>query len=578
MNAPSPVQLAVSIPHCTVSAGGQQLPSTAQLVSVDIWSGVNKIPRARIVLSDGSAAEEDFPISDSPLLVPGASIAISMGYGSSASTVFSGVVYRQGLEASINGPSRLVVEATDPALVMTLARRNALFENITDSQLCKQLIEANELKARVSATSTQHASIVQYYASDWDLLVLRAQASGMVVAIDAGVVAVAPPDTGAAPILTLTYGESLLDFRANMDASTQFAPASIQSVAWDPATQALARAGQAESSVTTPGNISSNQLADVFKVRDYLQQTPGAMQAAELTQWSSAELMKSQLSKIRGEARFQGSALVRPGCMVALEGLGSRFNGNAYVSGLHHRFSEGLWRTTVEIGLSPQWFASSAPHVAAPGASGQLPPANNLQTGTVQQIDQDPDGEFRVLVILPLLQAGAQKGVWARFGSFYASKDIGSCFYPEIGDEVVVAFLGGDPRYPVILGSLYSKKNPPPTPPEAANKLKSFVTRSKLHIDFDEESPAIKLVTPGKQSVEINDKDKSIKLTDMHGNTITLDGSGIELKSAKDITLSAAGSITVSAQSALTAKGSGSAQITSSGTVRVSGATVALNP
>ncbi len=578
MSAPSPVQLAVNIAHCTIVTDGQQLPSTVQLVSVEIWSGVNKVPRARIVVSDGSAAEEDFPISDSTSLIPGASITVSMGYASSSSTVFTGVIYRQGLEASTNGPSRLVVEACDQALVMTLARHNALFENVTDSQVCQQLIQANGLSAKVSATSTVHEAIVQYYASDWDLLVLRAQASSMVVITDAGEVSVAQPDTSAAPVLTLKYGESLLDFRANMDASTQFNASAIQSVAWDPATQSLAKSSQPQANISTPGNISSAQLAQVFKVKSLLQQTPGAMQTTELTQWSSAELMMSQLAKIRGEARFQGSALAKPGCMVTLQGLGSRFNGNAYVSGVHHRYHEGLWRTTVEIGMSAQWFAATTPHVAAPGASGQLPPANNLQSGTVQQIDQDPDGEFRVLVILPLLQAPAQHGVWARFGSFYASNGVGSCFYPEVGDEVVVAFLGGDPRYPVILGSLYSKKNPPPVVPDKANNLKSIVSRAKLHIDFDEESPAITLITPQKQSVVINDKEKSIKLTDMNGNSVTLNSSGIEVKSAKDITLSAGGAINVTAQSTLSAKGTNSAQISSSGTVQISGATVALNP
>ncbi len=578
MPAPSPVQLATSIANYAITANGAPLDTSIQVQAIDVWLGVNKLPKARLVVSDGSAADRDFPVSAGDALVPGATLEIKLGYGSSQTTVFSGVVHRHGLQTTANGPSRLVVEATDKAMVMTLARKNAIFQNTTDSNLCQSLISNAGLSADVSSTSVTHASIVQYYASDWDLMVIRAQLNGMVVIVDSGKVSIAPPTTSTSPVLTLTYGESILDFRADMDATTQLTPASIQSFAWDSSTQALATSGSAQANVATPGNISSATLAGVFNVASYWQQSAGELQAAELTAWSSAELLKSQLAKIRGEARFQGSALARPGAMVTLAGLGDRFNGDAYTSGVHHRLSEGLWRTTVEIGLSPSWFAATAPGVSAPGASGQLPPANNLMAGTVKQIDQDPDGEFRVLVTVPLLQAAQSAGVWARFGAFYASTNIGACFYPEIGDEVVLGFLSGDPRYPVVLGSLYSKKNPPPNTPVAANTLKMFMSKSKLHIDFDEDKKSISLITPAKQSVVICDNENSIVLTDSNGNTVKMNSSGITLNSASDITLSASGSITLSAQSALKASGAASVNVGSDGMVQVKGATVALNP
>lgn len=591
MTAPSPDQLATSPPAFAITVDGSPLDTSYQVVSIEVWTGVNKLPRARLVISDGSAAEETFPISETSALIPGVALAISIGYGSSLTAVFTGVIHRQGLEVTVECPSRLVVEATDKAMAMTLARQNAIFQNVTDSAVIEKLIGAAGLSAKVSSTSTQHESIVQYYASAWDLMILRAQANGMVVTVADATVTVALPDTGASPVLTLTYGQSVLDFRADMDAASQLSASAIQSFAWDPSTQALATSGGASASVTTPGNISSSTLAEVFDVSAYWQQTGGEMQAAELTDWSSAELLKSQLSKIRGQARFQGSALVTPGSMVALAGLGARFNGNGFVSGVHHRLAEGLWRTTVDIGLSPAWFAATAPNVPAPGASGQLPPVNNLQTGIVKQIDQDPDGEFRVLVTLPLLQAAEGAGLWARFGSFYASNGIGSNFYPEIGDELVLGFLNGDPRYPVILGSLYSKANAPPYPPAsggdgAPNNVKSFMSKSKLHIDFVENLPELLIATPGKQSLSLNDKTPAITITDSNGNSVTMDGSGITLKSASDITLTASGSIkmsagadvAISASASLTASASASAKLSADGQMQISGATVALNP
>jgi Rhs element Vgr protein len=591
VTAPSPVQLATSIPSHAVTVGGKPLDSSIQVVSLDVWTGVNKIPKARLVISDGSAAAESFAISETAALVPGVRLSIALGYDSDRTEVFSGVVHRQGLDIVTNGPSRLVVEATSGAIKMTLARNNAIFPQMSDSAVCAKLIGGAGLTPDVTETSTEHPAIVQYYASDWDLLVMRAELSGMVVTISDPTVTVAPPDTAATPVLSLTYGDSILSFRGNMDATSQLPSSSIQSFAWDPGSQALLQSASASADVTTPGNIDSEALAAVFGVSAYTQQTAGALADGDLTGWSSAELMKSRLAKIRGEVGFQGSALAVPGCMVTLAGLGARFNGNAYVSAVHHRLTEGFWRTDVEIGLSPAWFSATTPDIAAPGASGQLPPVNNVQPAIVSKIDEDPDGEFRVFVTFPLLQAAEEQGVWARFGSFYASNGIGSNFYPEIGDEVVVAFLGGDPRYPVILGSLYSKAKPPPYPPvaqgEAApNNVKSFMTKSKLHIDFVEDLPQLLIKTPGNQSVDLNDKEKTLTLTDASGNTVTMSKDGIALNSASDISITAKGSITisatrdvtVSAKQSLAMSATSSAQLTCDGSVQIKGVTVALNP
>jgi Rhs element Vgr protein len=585
MAAPSPTQLANVIPTWAISANGDPLDSSIQVVSIDVWTGVNRLPRARLVITDGSAADETFPISETAALIPGAPLTIALGYGSTQTQIFSGVIQRHGLEANVNSPSLLVVEATDKAMAMTLARNNAVFQKTTDSALCTKLIgNVSGLTAKVSSTSVQHEAIVQYYATDWDLMVMRAEASGMVVMVADATVTVAAPKTSTSPVLSLTWGQDILDFKGEIDAATQLNPSAIQSFAWDPGTQKLLQSSTPSSSVSTPGNLSSSTLAGVFGVTSYNQQSSGALLDSELTDWSSAELLKSQLAKLRGEVRFAGSALAVTGCMVTLAGLGARFNGNAWVSGVHHHLEGGWWRTTCELGLAPGWFAASAAQITAPGASGQLPPANNIMVGTVKQIHEDPDGEFRVLVTLPLLQA--TDGVWARFGSYYASNKVGSDFYPEIGDEVIVAFLSGDPRYPVILGSLYSKANPPPYTPDDKNSIKSLWTKSGMHIDFVETDPSILITTPKKQNIKIDDKNKNIVVTDVTGNTITMSESGIKIDSPKDITISATGSISMSAGTsfdikagtALSTKASTSTQVNCDGPIQIKGITVALNP
>lgn len=603
MAAPSPVQKTGSVVDYQIKINGSPADSSLQVRSILVWTGVNKLPKAKLAISDGSAATESFAISESSAFVPGNTIEIQIGYDSALTTVFSGIIYRQGVEVSQNGISTLLVEATDKAMAMTLARRNAIYEKKTDSQIISALIGQSGqsgLSASVPATATTYETVVQYYASDWDLMLIRAQINGMVVTVDGGKVTVAPPDTAATPVLTLTYGDSVLDARMEMDAATQYAASAIDSYAWDPATQTVAKSAGASALVKEQGNISSEQLAKVFGISAYPQQTAGTLESAALTSWSSAELLKSRLSKIRGHLTFAGSALAKPGCMVTVDGFGSRFDGNAYVSGVTQRLEEGFWKTSVEIGLSAEWFSATAPQIAAPGAAGQLPPVPHLQTGLVQQIDKDPDGEFRVLVTLPLLQVSGKVGVWARLGSFYASNGFGAQFYPEVGDEVAVAFMNNDPRYPVILGSLYSKKNPPPAVPEAKNNQKTIVTRSGLKLDFFEDKKAVEISTPGGQSLRIEDEGKKITVKDANDSTLTMEPAGVTLASAADLKLTAKGNVQVTAggsmtlkagttlsleglnvaakaQSGFSAQGSAEAKLTSSGIVTVQGTLVKIN-
>ena len=65
------------------------------------------------------------------------------------------------------------------------------------------------------------------------------------------------------------------------------------------------------------------------------------------------------------------------------------------------------------------------------------------------------------------------------------------------------------------------------------NNTKAIVTREKMRIEFNEEKKVITISTPGKNTVEISDDDKHIKLTDQNKNEIVMNSSGISLSSAK---------------------------------------------
>lgn len=50
---------------------------------------------------------------------------------------------------------------------------------------------------------------------------------------------------------------------------------------------------------------------------------------------------------------------------------------------------------------------------------------------------------------------------WLRYGTMFAGNKWGSQFIPRVGQEVIVAFLEGDPDQPIIVGEVYNEENLP---------------------------------------------------------------------------------------------------------------------
>ena len=266
-------------------------------------------------------------------------------------------------------------------------------------------------------TTVEHEAIVQFDATDWDTLLTRAEMNGMIVIIDAGKVSVKPPETSGVAALQVTYGESLIELRAEIDAVSQYAASAVKSVAWDSATQALIESsGSASATVTEAGNVTSDTLAKVLGVEQLRAGDWRALsQQEDLTAWSSAELLRSKLAKICGQVRFQGSALAKTGTMIALAGARRPVQRERVHQRRPSQRRDGNWLTTVDFGLPAGWHAQQRPAAFA-AAAGHLPPIRGLQTGVVKQIHEDPAGAFRILVTLPLVQGGTNS-VWARLAS-----------------------------------------------------------------------------------------------------------------------------------------------------------------
>jgi Rhs element Vgr protein len=538
----------MSLVTVTVLSGGEPIKSAYELLSVHVNYEVNRIPYAELVLFDGDAANRKFAISDTGVFEPGKEIEIKLRYendSTSEKTVFKGLVVTHGVSVEQTA-STLTVAIKDAAVAMTQGKNHCVFTKMTDNEIIKKIIGLHGLKTgTIDGTQPQHTEIVQYACSDWDFILSRAESNGLLIKVREGTVSALSIKSPGAPKATLESGVNEI-YGFDIEAGSEGQYAKISGTAWDAKNQQNIQVNKADNLNLTPGNLSSQKLANSLGGKDYSLATSAQLSQAELTAWAAGKLARTQLSLIRGRVAVPGRTDIALLDTLEIKGIGQRFNGKALVTGIGHRVTVGSWVTDIQFGLADQWLLHNDGASSLP-ASGLLPGISGLHIGLVLELGEDPDKELKVKVQLPMLKQDANT-LWARLGSPDAGKGRGYFFRPEVGDEVVIGFVNDDPRQAIILGSLYSSKNSSPErfgKPDDKNIGKGIASKKGMVIGFDDDKTIVYIETPGKNTIKLDDDGKKIQLDDQHGNSIIMDENGITLKSAKDFKVEAGGNVEI---------------------------------
>jgi len=189
--------------------------------------------------------------------------------------------------------------------------------------------------------------------------------------------------------------------------------------------------------------------------------------------------------------------------------------------------------------------------------------SNGIVIGLVIDL-KDEENIGRVKVKYPHLED--QPSDWARLAAPMAGNKRGTVFRPEVGDEVLVAFEHGEPRRPYIIGSLWSKADPPPDDLGDAEKndVRLIESRSGHRIILDD--------TQGKERIVFIDKDNLRKVVIDSANSkieVICEQGNVEVKAA-------AGDVKVEAIN-VSIKASAELKLEAIGNVTIKGALVNIN-
>jgi uncharacterized protein involved in type VI secretion and phage assembly len=156
---------------------------------------------------------------------------------------------------------------------------------------------------------------------------------------------------------------------------------------------------------------------------------------------------------------------------------------------------------------------------------------------------RDPDRLARVQVrLLGWDGVGEQDApVWARVASAFAGAGRGAFLIPDVGDEVLVVFAGGDPRFPIVVGGLW---NGGAAPPESLSGDRvdrwALVSRKGSRIAIVEQSqPTITIETPGGVTATFTDQGGGKIELVAAGTTITVDSKGVSVQTGGKVSVQA---------------------------------------
>jgi len=525
---------------------------------------------------------------------PGKTIKIDASLVGGRQTIFEGEVVELEPEY-LAGRRRLVLRAFDKLHRLSRGKKVRSFQNVTDSDLMETIAGEAGLETRIGSTSQVHAYVLQDNETNLSFLQKRAADLGYLLYVRGNTLHCERPSGDGSPI-ELHWGDTLNEFRPRLTTIGQSTSATVRG--WDPEKRQVI-VGQADSGRGAPQTDDSRSGAQIAKSAfsmstEVLVTNRPVRSQAEADRIARSMMDRMAANFIVAEGVATGNPRITGGASVKLNGLGKRFDGTYFVTGVSHEYSHDGYVTRFFVsGHRPSTLLgllrSDSDAVASGGAAGggSGPGISGLVVGIVTD-NQDANGQGRVKVRYPTL-SDEHASDWARLVALGGGPGRGFEFVPEVNDEVIVGFEHGDVHHPYVLGGLWNGKDAPPKKSDqliSGGKVQQRIIRSRLGhtitLDDSDDQPSITIVDKtGKNTIKLESSSNNLTVS-VEGNLsisakqkVSIKGQTVEVNADNSLTLKGT-SADVEAQSGLTLKGA-TADLQATGAASVKGSTVSIN-
>jgi Rhs element Vgr protein len=460
---------------------------------------------------------------------------VKANLGGDEIVLFEGFIVKHNYKNSVQG-TRLQLTAKNKIVNMSMLTKTEVFARQTDKEILDMIAQNNGFSISTSSNVTnqltgRHTQLVKHEVSDWDFINVRAEANSCFVFTENQTIYVDKPTIEINPlkIVTANYGVNVYELQLEQD--DRKSQIENELISFD--TSALESVVTQEEELSLPTSITN--VKGKHSAINY--RTYNELEAAQLV--GSSKQLKT-ISTVNGVAHIHANLSIKPGATLKINGFNDVVNQSYIITSVMHDYSESGFSTHIQFGLNHESFACKY-NLAQKAQQAPL-----IVSGIVIQLEQDPDNLYRILVNIPSWK-NAQESVWARITTPYAGDNYGMVLLPEIGDEVIVSFIGNDFDSPIVIGSTFNPKTIPHTVYKDDNFDKVFITKKGMKWSWNDEKAIHEISTPAGNKILISEDSKSIIIEDQNQNKIEMKNDSINIESNLDINLKATNKIKLEA-------------------------------
>ena len=474
-----------------------------------------------IVPDDALDTYEGFVMENSKKLL-GKKISLSYWQYGSENQVFSGIV--TGLKnRKESGYGKLVITGHSPSILLENGRADRSFEQLSLSQIVKEIgvnypqegkihAEEQELNVRRVLPYT-----VQSQESDFGFIQRLATRYGEYFYYNGKELIFG---NKAEAVLELSEGRELIELEFELGLRAQGFSGltydaekgeSIQHNAQEVQTEWKENALQAVA-VQASKQLFGNAPKSVFS---------GSEKSQELEEMLLKEKEnRESLIWVRGRSR---DSRLKNGSRAKLTDINGRAMETYRIVEIRHYYNGDEYYNEF-VGVSDV--------LHPPYQDSGVFPKSHEQMGRVVE-NADPLGLGRVRVQMMWQEAGSEKTPWIRLLQPHSGSGKGFYFVPEIGEEVLVGFQGGNAEKPYVIGTQYNGKEKSGYA-DKENNIKAVHTRSGNRLLLNDETGDVSLESQKGQTIAIFYGNGNIEIK--APETMTLNAKNLNINVSQNMT------------------------------------------
>ena len=474
-----------------------------------------------IVPDDALDTYEGFVMENSKKLL-GKKISLSYWQYGSENQVFSGIV--TGLKnRKESGYGKLVITGHSPSILLENGRADRSFEQLSLSQIVKEIgvnypqegkihAEEQELNVRRVLPYT-----VQSQESDFGFIQRLATRYGEYFYYNGKELIFG---NKAEPVLELSEGRELIELEFELGLKAQ----GFSGLAYDAEKGESIQHNAQE--VQTEWKENALQAVAVQASKQLFGNAPKSVfSGSEKSQELEEMLLKEKENResliwVRGRSR---DSRLKNGSRAKLTDINGRAMETYRIVEIRHYYNGDEYYNEF-VGVSDVLH----PPYQDSGAF----PKSHEQMGRVVE-NADPLGLGRVRVQMVWQEAGSEKTPWIRLLQPHSGSGKGFYFVPEIGEEVLVGFQGGNAEKPYVIGAQYNGKEKSGYA-DKENNIKAVHTRSGNRLLLNDETGDVSLESQKGRTIAIFYGNGNIEIK--APETMTLNAKNLNINVSQNMT------------------------------------------